>query len=101
MILNGKAKIDFETWLRNSEYGHTNYGSGICFINGSAREFFNLQKNLQNAIIIEWLISVNHWENVFYYEYRRTGFKDYKLATENAIKVGIDSYNEKQSFAFC
>jgi hypothetical protein len=54
-VLFGKAKHDFETWLRNSKFGNSSYVSGICFVNSSASEFISLPIELQYSIIIEWL----------------------------------------------
>lgn len=57
-MLTNKTKETFEIWLRNSTYGNSTYVTGMCYINGNAREFSSLQKELQNTIITEWFDTI-------------------------------------------
>lgn len=82
MILTRKAKEDFSKF-----YIDNNYDLAI--------NFKNLPEIYQNALIIEWFDSVNLWENNFYYEYRSTGFKDYKKSILSTIKKANEIYNTK------
>lgn len=80
MILTEKAKKDFSKFYIDNNYDLT--------IN-----FKNLPEIYQNALIIEWFDSVNLWGNNFYYEYRSTGFKDYKKSILSTIKKANEIYN--------
>jgi hypothetical protein len=115
MKLTGKAKEAFEEWLRNSTYGHTNYGTGMCYINESAREFLSLQSELQNTVIIEFFDSVKIYISINYVKLnnemqKEKGFQSLvsnkhlstmfrvistrQEATEKAIERANEIYNE-------
>lgn len=82
MILKGKALRDFRNYFDSKEYNLKIYYS-------------QSPKSVQNALIIEWFDSVKLWEDVFYKEYRKTNFQDYKKATGQAIIKANEIYNKK------
>ena len=93
-MLTNKAKQVFEIWLRNSTYGNSNYGTGMCYINGNAREFSSLQKELKNTIITEWFDTVGITvdvmprmadENIIVFEPNTFCLK-YEIVTEDFIQ---------------
>lgn len=86
MILTGKAKEDFFKWYKESG------SEGINVKNYS----LNIAHSITYAVIIDWFDSVGIWDNIFYREYRNTGFKNYSLATTEAIKKANEIYNNKK-----
>jgi hypothetical protein len=85
MILNGKAKELFLEWYfgkGNKEPKFKDYS-------------LDLAKAMSNAIIIEWLDSVDLWENNFYYCYRAKKFSNHKQATTEAIKKANELINHE------
>lgn len=89
MILTGKAKEDFLEFIHINEDRFQNYN------------FYKLDESMQNALIIEWLEccdklkSFNSFDNIFYREYKLTGFKSRQEATEKAILKANEIYNER------
>lgn len=87
-MLTGKAKEDF------LEYCYKNHQKSRLGIQGISDTYLN-------ALIIEWLEGCdklngfNSFENIFYREYRKTGFKNRKEATEKAIGQANLTYNKK------
>jgi len=121
--MNGKAKIDFEKWLKE------NYGKfEVCSFQDSASApiyevFLNeidLPKTIENALIIEWLdsvgIGVDAYTSLFdgkliygadiiaEFDIQRDSAtinlnlncKTRQEATEKAIETAVNIYNEKQ-----
>lgn len=86
--LTGKALEDFYN------YYYDNY----LFNEGSILRHKCLSRIdtiVENALIIEFFDNVKLWEDVFYKEYRATGFKDYKKALTQAIIKANEIYNNK------
>lgn len=64
--LKDKSKKDFFSWLRNSEYGNSNYCEGYCGINEKVEEFKYVTLIIQNALLIEWLDSKEIFVSIHY-----------------------------------
>lgn len=103
MILNGKAKEEFEKW-----YFETKCSSSMKFeellphhINDVFGWLYNSSKIIQNAFIIEWFSSVKYegssslWQYCFVTCYWDRGLKEYKQSTIQAIKKANDIYNAR------
>ena len=106
MILTGKAKLDFETWLNKEMYylGRHNFEDRNNNIE-------DLSDNFQNALIIEWFDSIGIYVNssgltlskTFISdvsvdnncEYNYDGFRTRQEALTEAIKKANDIYNSK------
>jgi hypothetical protein len=92
MLLTGKALIDFDEWL--IEYYLKNRQDYNQFSNGSIlRKHYRKTEVEKNALIIEWFIYRQLLQNVFYKEYRHTGFSDYTFAINQSIKKCNEIYN--------
>lgn len=97
MILTGKAKENFLIKIYYSE--DTNQDSDESKVDKvifhALRWIERQDERLVYSLIIDWFDSVDLWEDLFYKEYRATGFKDYKQAVVNTIEKGDKLYNEK------
>lgn len=74
---------------------------GFLKANGKKEAWINIMLPIyQQALIIEWFDSVEYdkisslWDYCFYGCYR--GLRDYKQATEQAIKKANEIYNERK-----
>jgi len=114
--MNGKAKEDFESWLRKQpNFIYNKYTRKIVFMGKIL--FEDLPSNIKNAFIIEWIDSVGvtvdviprlsekngiaFEPNTFCVETEFTTedfeqFSTRQEATEKAIEVAVNIYNEKQ-----
>jgi hypothetical protein len=80
MILTDKAKEDFLIHLKKTRR---------C----TEESFSEFPETFEDALIIDWLQYIDMWENIFYYEYRSNGFKDYKLCINKTIEKCNEIYN--------
>ena len=111
MILNGKAKKDFENYVLDKELGHDSevlisvYNQETLFI-----DYKDVKKTLLNALIIEWFDSVgiiitsDYFElnKGFYSEILDSNFEIVKPTRQEAfteaIKKANEIYNEKIAY---
>ena len=117
MILNGKAKEDFENYVLNKELGHDSevlisvYNQETLFI-----DYKDVKETLLNALIVEWFDSVGICidRDCINMEMVITDFKDVKEKQtiidcgleepfpdwwKKAIKKANEIYNEKYSIS--
>lgn len=92
MLLTGKALRDHNKWLieyyfRNREDYHK-FSNEIIL-----RKHYRKTEVEKNALIIEWFIYRQIWQNVFYKEYRHTAFSNYTFAINQSIKKCNEIYN--------
>lgn len=108
-MLTGKAREDFEKWLyenHNKEVILTTCSGdyeGGCFEYEETLYDVALYRDnipyLLEGLIVKWLEccaklnGFNSFENIFYRQYRNTGFKNRKEATEKAIEHANLIYN--------
>ena len=117
MILNGKAKEDFENYVLNKELGHDSevlisvYNQETLFI-----DYKDVKETLLNALIVEWFDSVGICidRDCINMEMVITDFRDVKEKQtiidcgleepfpdwwKKAIKKANEIYNEKYSIS--
>ena len=80
MLLTGKCKEDFLIHLKETRR---------C----NEKSFSEFPAIFEDALIIEWFIYRQIWQNVFYKEYRHTAFSDYTFAINQSIKKCNEIYN--------
>jgi len=92
MKLTENAKDAFLDYLRNNNKASIEIGVLRLHWQSYPKEYIN-------ALIIDWFDSIpyranqTYWEYLFYYEYTRTNFLDYKKAVEKAIEKANELYN--------
>jgi len=87
MILTENAKLDFFIYLYE-KYPISN--------TEKEKWFKSMYESFKNALIVEWFLHIKIWENVFYNEYRNTGFKYYELSIKQSIIKCNKIYNESK-----
>lgn len=92
MKLTGKCKTIFLEYYKQkySYLGNSKYNSQDDF-----DIYLKCNNILITTLIIEFFDSVGIFENIFYYEYRKTKFQDYKEAINKSIIKANEIYNSK------
>ena len=104
MILNGKVKEEFFSWLDNQGV------NGIYISNWEFEKFHLLSNVSQNALIIEWFDSVGIYITSDYFELNKGFYSEIldsnfaivkptrQEALTEAIKKANEIYNEKFAY---